>query len=378
MIRIPFALPRVGFLKDFGAYLKFLYKYVRRRGYRWFAKFEAVKDVLVDLLYKRRGKYTRPFLHFGTIALTFLVITLGPFLVQQTKSEDKNAGLTTGVMSQAMAYSSDLSTSLSGDVQRFRGGEITTHVVADGETLSSIAQKYGLSDTNTIIWENDLQPGAPLKPGQELRILPIDGIRHKVARGETIYTIAKKYGLDENQAQAIIDYPFNEFKNDETFDLMVGQTLMVPGGTKQDTTFAENPQPKTKFAAITPSAGAVTASGSFVWPAAGRITQFYSFFHKAYDIANHDGGPILAADSGTVVAAGWDNTGYGNHIRIDHGNGYLTLYGHLSVLQVRVGQTVTRGSVIGQMGSTGHSTGTHLHFEIRHGGVNEDPGKYLR
>ena len=97
------------------------------------------------------------------------------------------------------------------------------------------------------------------------------------------------------------------------------------------------------------------------------------------DIANHVGTAILAADSGKVIVAGWtDNTGYGNRVMIDHGNGFVTLYGHMSVIAVQVGQTVRRGDVIGQMGSTGRSTGPHCHFEIRHGGVNEDPMTYLK
>lgn len=376
MPRVPFSLPKwkgiVSLLRDLLSYLRFWYAYIRRRGYGWFAYFEKLKDVIVDLLYKRRGKYARPFLHFGTIALVFVVITFGPIILQRTRQEDTQEG-SGSILNTAQAYGTDLSTDQSEEVQRYHGGEVIIHRVEAGETLSSIAQKYGLVDVRTITWENDLPKNPTLKPGQELRILPIDGVRHKVQRGETIYSIGKLYGLDENQVQAIIDYPFNEFKNDETFDLTVGQMLMVPGGAKQEESVA--PVPKVR---MTPNAGAVTASGQFIWPAVGSITQGYSFFHKAFDIANRSGGPILAADSGTVVAASWDSSGYGNRVMIDHGNGYITLYGHMVVLQVVVGQKVNRGSVIGQMGSTGHSTGTHVHFEVRHGGVLENPGLYLK
>lgn len=377
----PFSLPILSSTRRFfqsvlsetKLYFRFLYRYIRLRGYVWFDKFETVKDVLVDLLYKRRGKYTRPFLHFGTIGLVFLVITFGPYVLEQ-RQKDENPQNATVVINTAYAYSNDLTTNESELVKSFRGGEIQIYFVKDGDTLSSIAQTYGLS-TDTLVWENELQPKAPLKPGQQLRILPVDGVRHKVQRGETIYSIAKKYGLDDSEAQRIVDYPFNEFKNYETFELTIGETIMVPGGTMPTPAAI----PRAAIASrLTPDAGAVTASGNFVWPAAGRITQGYSFYHKAFDIANHDGGPILAADSGVVIAAGWDPTGYGNKIMIDHGNGYVTLYGHLSLLQVQIGQRVSRGNVIGQMGSTGHSTGTHCHFEIRHGGVLENPGNYLR
>jgi murein DD-endopeptidase MepM/ murein hydrolase activator NlpD len=374
MFNIPFRLQPPQLISDFFSFSRFFYRYIRIRGYYWFSKFESMKDVLVDLLYKRRGKYSRPFLHFGIIGLTFMIITFGPLILKQTRQENQEANLTSGVLDVSQAYAENLSTNEADLVKQYRGGEVYTHRVENGETLSSIAGKYGLK-IETLMWENDLAKNAKLKPGQDLRILPVDGVRHKVQRGETIYTIAKKYGLDESEAQGIVDYPFNEFKDKETFELTVGQIIMVPNGAKPD----EQVAPKPAYSAVqTPDAGSVTASGSFAWPASGRITQRYSFYHKAFDIANHGGGNILASDGGTVVTTGWDNTGYGNKIMIDHGNGFVTLYGHLSVIQVRTGQRVNRGDVIGQMGSTGRSTGTHLHFEIRVGGVGQDPGRYLK
>lgn len=365
-------------LSDFLEFLNFLKWYVRSRFYNWFAKFEVFKDILVDFLYQKRGKYVRPFLHFGTIGLVFLVISVGPVLF---KSDDERQNeLAQGVLS-TQAYGADFYTQQAQEVKQFRGGEITTHVVGDGETLSSIAERYGIN-VGTILWENDLDEKATLKPGTELSILPINGVRHKVARGETIYSIGKKYGLDSSQAQIIVDYPFNEFLNDETFELVTGQYIMVPDGVPPK---KPNPTSTTSIASQpirmtqTPDAGVVTATGSFAWPASGIITQGYSFYHKAWDIANRAGGPILASDSGTVIGAGWlDGYGYGNRIMVDHGNGYITLYAHLSVVQVTTGQRVNRGDVIGQMGSTGRSTGTHLHFEIRSGGVILNPGQFLQ
>lgn len=372
LLKLPsFQLPNL--LKEVREFVAFLQWYVRARFYRWFSKFEVFKNVLVDLLYQKRGKYVRPFLHFGTIGLVFLAISIGPFVFRS--EENRESELAQGVLS-TQAYGADFYTQQAEEVKQFRGGEIITHVVSDGETLSSIADRYGL-DVSTILWENELSENAVLKPGMELRILPVDGVRHKVSRGETIYTIGKRYGLDTSQAQVIVDYPFNEFLNDETFELATGQYVMVPDGVPPS-----KPAPRSiavrQSVVTTPDAGAVTAMGSFVWPASGRITQGYRFYHKAWDIANRSGGPILAADSGTVVAAGWlDGYGYGNRVMIDHGNGYVTLYAHLSVVQVVAGQRVNRGSVIGQMGSTGRSTGVHLHFEIRNGGVLLDPAGFL-
>jgi len=373
-VKLTFKLPVPKIWSEFVDFLRFIRRYFRLRGYVWFSRFEEGKSVIVDLLYKQRGKYTRPFLHFGTIALVFLVITFGPLLLSSVE-EDKKAELSRGVLTTVSAYDATFQTLQAEDVRQFRSGEIITHVVQDGETLSGIASLYGLQPT-TITWENAIDEKAKLKPGQELRILPINGVRHKVERGETIYTVAKKYGLeDAAEAQKIVNYPFNEFLNDETFELATGQFIMVPDGVKRT---VSAPATSRSRPVITPDAGSVAATGSFVWPASGRITQGYLFYHRGIDIANLGGGQILAADAGTVVTASWDGSGYGNRVIIDHGNGYTTLYAHMRVLQVTTGQKINRGNVIGQMGSTGRSTGVHLHFEMRQGGTQVSPLNFLR
>lgn len=361
------------FFTELKQFFSFIGYYLRFRGYLWFHRFEEMKDSLVDILYRKRGRYVRPFLHLGTIGLIFLVITVGPVIF--SSEDNPQAEAESGVLTTT-AYGSSFYTQQAEEVRQYRGGEVISHVVTEGETLSSIAERYGLN-VDTILWANNLQPNATLKPGQELEILPVDGVRHQVARGETIYTIAKKYGLEDSQAQVIVDYPFNEFLNDETFELAVGQYLVIPDGVPPKAV-NNTPGGATRRVILTPDAGAVTATGSFAWPAAGMITQGYRFYHKAFDIANRGGGPILAADSGVVVGAGWDSSGYGNRAIIDHGNGYSTLYGHMSVIQVVEGQRINRGDVIGQMGSTGRSTGTHLHFEIRQGGVLLNPETFLK
>jgi murein DD-endopeptidase MepM/ murein hydrolase activator NlpD len=371
-----FKVPKV--FRDLTEFAVFLRKYSRSRGYQQFSKFEKGKTVLVDLLYKKRGRYARPFLHFGTVGLIFLVVTFGPliFAAGDVNEVDESAQ---GLLAAAEAFSTDFYTVQAEEVRQYRGGEIITHSVADGETFSTIAAQYGIQSP-TIYWENELTDTSKLKPGQSLKILPVNGVRHKVTRGETVFTIAKKYGLDESQAQVIVDYPFNEFLNDETFELTTGQQLMIPDGVK--------PQPKgVKRFTFDAPAGAVAVvtgagSGQFLWPVAGhigRVTQGYRFYHQAFDIANRAGGSIIAADAGTVVVAGYiDNGGYGNRVIVDHGNGFRTLYAHLSVNQVNPGDQVSRGQVLGQMGNTGRSTGTHLHFEISQGGVKHNPGSFIR
>ena len=367
------------FFADLRLFGIFVRSYLKHRLYTVFFWFEKFKDRLVDVLYMQRGRYTKPFLHFGTIGLTFLMVTLGPSLLSKTDEENQQRVFASPVLSTATAAAPDFYTSQAEEVRQYRGGEIITHVVAEGETISSIAERYGLKPS-TIFWENNLTDKSKIKPGQELSILPVDGIRHKVSRGETIYSIGKKYGLDGSQVQMIVDYPFNEFLNDETFELVVGQYLMVPEGVKAEVKLPSGATTgTTKYGSLTPDAGTVSALGSFIWPASGGITQGYSFFHKAIDIANRAGGPILAADAGVVTTAGWpDSSGYGNRVVVDHGNGYVTLYAHMSVVQVVSGQRVKRGDVLGQMGSTGRSTGTHLHFEIRQGGALLNPLSFLK
>ncbi len=377
MPRITFDLDAPAVFSQIGEFVRFIRYYIKLRGYSWFDHFEKFKDSLVDILYMKRGRYARPFLHLGMVGLVTIVVVFGPLVFSQTESiEQLQASVP--VLATTTAVAPDFYTFQAEAVRQYRGGEIITHAVSEGETLSSIAERYGLS-VDTILWENDLKETSAIKPGQELKILPIDGVRHQVRRGDTIYTVAKRYGLDNSQAQMIVDYPFNEFLNDETFELVAGQWLMIPEGVApaaaSSTTQPARQAPRAQF---TPDAGSVVAHGQFIWPASGRITQGYRFYHRAIDIANQGGGPILAADAGVVTTAGWpDGGGYGNRVVIDHGNGFRTLYAHLSTVQVQIGQRVNRGDVLGQMGSTGRSTGVHLHFELHNGGVMVNPLEYL-
>jgi murein DD-endopeptidase MepM/ murein hydrolase activator NlpD len=248
---------------------------------------------------------------------------------------------------------------------------VVNYEVVTGDTLSSIAKKFDVS-LDTIRWQNDLKSVDDIKPGQVLEIPPVTGVVHKVKRGETIYSIADTYKVDP---QAIVNWPFNTYTNDETFALAVGQLIVVPDGVKPEEKPWEQP---VYIARKTPNAGVVSPTGVFIWPTSGTITQYFRWYHPAIDIANRDAPAVLAADAGTITWAGWDPSGYGNKVMIDHGNGYVTLYGHFAKIYVSVGQTVKRGDTIGQMGSTGRSTGTHLHFEIHKNGIAQDPLGYLK
>lgn len=247
---------------------------------------------------------------------------------------------------------------------------ITTYTVEGGDTLSSIAKKFGVTE-DSIKWANDMT-GTNLGVGDELKIPSVTGIIHKVARGDTVYTIADKYGANP---QAIVDFPFNDFANPQTFSLVVGQLVMIPGGVKPE----EKPkyvQPQ-RFIATGPI---TVAPSGFAWPLNGSFNQDFSWYHPGIDIGAPVGSPIVAAQSGIaaeVYTGGW-NGGYGIHVIVHSSDGTSTLYAHMNGVNVSAGQAVTAGStVVGWVGLTGRTTGPHLHFEVRNGGAQVNPLSYL-
>jgi murein DD-endopeptidase MepM/ murein hydrolase activator NlpD len=246
--------------------------------------------------------------------------------------------------------------------------EIKTYVVEFGDTIVGIAQRYGLNP-ETIMWSNPTLGDNPdlLRVGQELVILPINGVYHQVGSEDTIEGIAATYKADPT---AIIAYPLNKL-DPENPVIQPGQWLVVPDGEKPYV-----PRTVTAYSGPPPD-DATKGTGAFGWPASGKITQDYWAGHPGLDIAGWVGAPVAAADSGHVVAAGWSNSGYGNFIVIDHGNGFQTLYGHLNAFLVNKGDNVAKGQTIAEMGTTGNSTGPHLHFEIRQGTVQRNPYGFL-
>ena len=248
-------------------------------------------------------------------------------------------------------------------------GELREYVVESGDTIYGIAAKFGLSP-ETLVWSNTSLENNPdlLSVGQALTILPFDGIYHQVGGGDTIEGIASTFKTD---AQGIIDFPLNNLDPENPI-IQAGQWLVVPGGTKP---FIPRTVTAYSYSGLAP-ADATIGSGNFGWPASGDISSGFESYHPAIDIAAYVGAPVLAADGGYVVVAGWDNL-FGYHIVIDHGNGYQTLYAHLQSYYVEAGVNVTKGQQIGEMGSTGNSTGPHLHFEVRQGTVQRNPYGFL-
>ncbi|MBI1961218.1 MAG: M23 family metallopeptidase [Candidatus Sungbacteria bacterium] len=248
---------------------------------------------------------------------------------------------------------------------------IITYVVQDGDTISEVAERFNVS-TNTILWENKIGPRDFIKPGQELVILPVTGVTHTVSRGDTLNAIASRYRA---KAEDILEVN----KLADASELVIGKKITVPDGFP--------PAPARPVA--TPSSGladlgsifkpAPAAAGTFNWPTtARRITQYFrGWRHTGIDIGNKTGQPIYAADDGVVTTSGWNSGGYGYYVIIDHGNGIQTLYGHNSKNGVSAGDRVGKGDVIAAIGSTGRSTGPHVHFEVRVNGNRVNPLDYL-
>ncbi|HNY04459.1 MAG TPA: M23 family metallopeptidase [Candidatus Woesebacteria bacterium] len=323
-----------------------------------------IKDGTAKLMYKQRGRFSQSFVSISLAVLSFGGIIFSGNLEDLIRNRDNNENRGSGYLIMAADNEEGGVETLISNLPK---GELMEYRVVEGDTISSIAQKYGVS-IDTILWENNLKSVEAIKPNQIIKILPVTGVKHTVKRGETIYSIAKYYGVD---AQNIIDYPFNSFSNDETFALVAGQELIVPEGIKPKEIITG-----TKYIArtVAPIPG-VVGEGNFMWPTSGVITQRYSWYHPAVDIANASNPPVVAAATGSVVQAGWNVGGYGYYVVVDHGNGFQTLYAHLlnNSIVVKAGDKVSQGQKLGTMGSTGRSTGTHLHFEIKSGSGKINP-----
>ncbi|TCL38311.1 murein DD-endopeptidase MepM/ murein hydrolase activator NlpD [Anaerospora hongkongensis] len=232
--------------------------------------------------------------------------------------------------------------------------EVRVHTVTEGETLSGIAATYDI-DVETLISANPQMEDA-IYPGEELTVLPGRGILHVVEAEDTFWRLANLYGVTVEQIMAA--------NNKKSEILSLGEKIFVPGGRYRSAESASR-------------AGAAR----FAWPTAGELSSPFGYrwgrAHTGIDIANDVGTPVGAARSGRVVFTGWQG-GYGYTIVMEHGNEYSTLYGHLDSFAVSQGQYVQAGQTIGYMGDTGNSTGPHLHFEVRLGGIPVNPMLYLK
>lgn len=267
--------------------------------------------------------------------------------------------------------------------------EIEKYTVQAGDTVFGIAEKFGLKP-ETVLWGNYftlLDNPSFLAPGQELNILPVDGTYHRWSAGEGLNGVSSFYGVTP---EVIIDYPPNQLTAKAVGDfanpsIEPNTWLIIPGGTRQFITWSApritRDDPGVAKVLGPGFCGAITDGPVgievFVWPTNDHTLSGFDYSpetnHYGIDLNGETGDPIYATDNGVVVYSGWNDWGYGEMVVIDHGNGWQSLYAHLSGIAVDCGAWVNQGTVIGLMGSTGRSSGSHLHFELMndaHGKVN--------
>jgi len=351
------------FKEDLAAWGQGWYFYLERKVWRYGRRFEEQKDLLVDLLMARRGTYQRPFLHFSLSILLVVGVMSAPILANAYPGGLPKALAEFTPPSAVVTSLDPAEYGVQTQISEKPRDQVISYVVQKGDTLGTIGEKFGVS-IDTIKWASDIKSDS-LTIGQELKIPPVTGIVHKVREGETVYSIAKKYKTD---AQKIVNWQFNDFADLETFALNISQMLVVPDGV----------MPQAPAIYIPPAPIFAGGTGQFLWPAGGIITQYPVWYHMGIDIANSSAPGIAAGGDGTVATVEYWQWSYGQHVIVDNGDGLSTLYAHLSEIYVKPGDRVVRGQIIGKMGSTGRSTGTHLHFEVRKNGIAVDPRPFLK
>lgn len=306
------------------------------------------------------------------------VIAVVPPAAEPAREEPAGLPTPTPVDPSTLPVQSDASLAPILNPHTFRGRQpehrYETYVVQAGDTPNIIADRFGIR-ASTLLGGNPWlsEESNRLQSGTELRILPIDGLMYEVRDGDSLESIAEKFKVN---AQDIIDYGPNNLEF--PYRLHVGTELLIPGAVQE--VFVWSP-PETSGRGAAGRQWQVVGTGSFQWPVGGRcITQYYWYGHPAIDVALPIGTPVYAADTGTVTYASWASGiyfDYGNLIVINHGNNFETFYAHLNDIAVHPGQIVYKGNYIGASGNTGRSSGPHLHFEIRAGGVQLDPLGFL-
>ena len=264
--------------------------------------------------------------------------------------------------------------------------EAVKYTIESGDSLYGIAKKFDLQP-ETILWANYnvlYDDAHNISIGDELLIPPDDGIYVQWKESDQLQRLADKYRVEVHDVLAA---PINKLDITDPV-IKAGDYILFPGGYRETAAF--NPivyeySPNSGVKKVIAGPGGCSwdyrsyGNGSFIWPTASHslVGNDFGAGHMGVDLATVDGGPIYAADGGTVIYAGAISGGYGIMVMIDHGTGYQSLYAHLSAVAVSCGQGGSQGQLIGYGGSTGNSTGPHLHFEVRYGGGYVNPWQFL-
>jgi murein DD-endopeptidase MepM/ murein hydrolase activator NlpD len=383
-----------GFLLDLGKYIssriRVVFIFASVVFEMLLGKIEEGKDTFVRKLFWGRGDFLKSSMQFISVILVLVVLLAYLYRVPNIQSVNaEDLDYIDVPEKDLFVMNATINTAVPKDRER---RAVEEYVVKTGDTLSTIAQDWNVT-VDTIKWANDLSSDL-VRPGQKLDIPPSDGVLVTVKSGDTLSGLAKKYSANE---QAIadfnwLDYPFTLEKGTQLFIPEGKMPAPAPTVAKRSTpsSYVSNRSvPNTNVGAADPNVGKFLG-----WPVSGggKISQYYKgYYHRGIDIADKRAPKIVAAASGTVIFAGcygscpplgstYGGSNYAWSIQIDHGNGYTTWYAHLKDIYVRSGQSVSRGQAIGQMGSTGRSTGIHLHFEVRKGsayGTQVNPLYYV-
>lgn len=323
-----------------------------------------LKALTVKKLIWSRGKLGRPIANLIILAVAFIVFTFGEILngSRLVNSQEVNPDY----LSNITDIIPNRNTTLTLVPEERKNNQEINYTIQSGDTLSSIGQQFKIS-IDALKYVNNLTDNSVLTVGDVITVPPVSGLVHKVEDGDSLESIAEKYDVP---AQAIADFNYIL----DVSKLAVGSELVIPGAKVPQVPVYIPPTP----IYTQPSLASVPNLGDgFIWPTTTRIiSQYFSWYHNGLDIAvpwSWGMPPIFASSGGTVERAGWDPWGLGLHVVINHGNGYETVYGHMSSIGVGYGQRVSKGQTIGIMGNTGNSSGPHVHFMIRYGGVPQDP-----
>jgi murein DD-endopeptidase MepM/ murein hydrolase activator NlpD len=364
--------PLSGFI---GAFLKYLVQKLKELGSLFLFCLSGIvklitwaKEYSTRKLIWGRGRLGRPVANIIVLAVAFVVFTFGEILSSSkfVNSQEINPDY----MSNVTDILPNRNTALTLVPDDRKRAESFVYNIQSGDTLSGIGQKFKIS-VDAIKYVNGLTDSSVLAVGDAVTIPPVSGLIHKVKDGDSLSSIAEKYDV---APQAIADFNYIL----DTSSLAIGSELVVPG--------AKVPQPVyipqvPVYTPQTPLANVPNLGDGWVWPTSTRIiTQYFAWYHNGLDIAVPWGWgmpSLYATSSGTVTRAGWDPWGLGLVVTINHGNGYESVYGHMSRIDVGYGEKVSRGEMVGLMGNTGRSTGPHVHFTIKANGVAQNPLNYV-
>lgn len=328
-----------------------------------------VKEYVISKLVWSRGKLGKPIADFVVITTSFLVFLVGS--VFNSNQFVNSASANPDVFKNTIDFIPQYQSTLLLVPEERKRNETIKYTVQSGDTLFSIGQNYKIS-VDALRYINSLSDADSLSVGQVLSIPPISGIVHKVKSGDSLSSISKLYDVP---SQAIADFNYLT----DLASLKIGSELVIPDAKIPQQITPQTPSSGTQLADVQFESG--FKKGWCVWPTTTRIiTQYFYWYHSGIDVATPwftAMPPIFACAGGRVVRAGWDPTGYGISIVLDHGNGFQTLYAHLSKLRVSYGDYVKQGQTIGVMGNTGRSTGPHLHFEVRKNNTRLNPMNHV-